>query len=90
MIEYKKECIKYDINNIIDIKETNLKNKDEKISKFEEIKYYNEILQIAEEYFKSEYYNTSKLDKHSQQQKMKKIKSILTLQQLILENVKIY
>ena len=62
LIEYKKEYIKYDIKNIIDNLETNLKNKSQAISKFEEIEYYNEILQIAEEYFKSEYYDTSKLD----------------------------
>ena len=44
------------------IEEEYMKNELETITKTEEIKYYNKILTQAEEYFKSEYYNTSKLD----------------------------
>ena len=62
LIEHKKECIKNDIENLINIEEEYMKNELETITKTEEIKYYNKILTQAEEYFKSEYYNTSKLD----------------------------
>ena len=62
LIENKMECIKYDIKDIIKNKEESLKNETDIISKTEEIKYYNEILEITEEYFKSENYDTSRLD----------------------------
>ena len=88
LIEYKKEYIKYDIKNIIDNLETNLKNKSQAISKFEEIEYYNEILQIAEEYFKSEYYDTSKLD-NGQEEKIESEKLKITFTTIENEKNKI-
>ena len=63
LIIYKKECIDYYLQNIIIEKEKNMKNEIVKQNKEEEKIYYVEVLEIMEEFFKSENYNTSKIER---------------------------
>ena len=61
ILKNKMECIKYDILDLIKNILENNKNITEK-SKEEEIKYYDNILEIVEKEFTSYNYNTSNLD----------------------------
>ena len=63
LIIYKKECIDYYLQNIIIEKEKNMKNEIVKQNKEEEKIYYVEVLEIMEDFFKSENYNTSKIER---------------------------
>ena len=63
LIKNKTECIKYNIEEIINnILINNTINKDD-ISKEEEIKYYDNILKIIENEFTSDNYDTTNIDK---------------------------
>ena len=63
LIKNKKECIKYNIEEIINnLLINNTINKDD-ISKEEEIKYYDNILKIIENEFTSDNYDTTNIDK---------------------------
>ena len=59
----KRECTKYNLNNMIQNMLKTERNETEKISKEEEIKFYDNILKSIEEGFTSENYDTSNLDK---------------------------
>ena len=61
LIENKKECIKYNIQNLIKDKEKFI-NETENISKEEEAEYYSDIINIIENVFESENYDTSNID----------------------------
>ena len=61
LIEDKLECIKNDINNIIEDLKINEKNKTEKISKEEEIEYYDTLINTIEKGFTNNY-DTTQLD----------------------------
>ena len=59
--EDKNECIKSDIKNLMEDLDIYISNKREKMSKEEEIEYYDDLIKLIEEGFK-ENYDTSKLD----------------------------
>ena len=59
----KRECTKYNLNNMIQNMLKTERNETEKISKEEEIKFNDNILKSIEEGFISENYDTSNLDK---------------------------
>ena len=61
LLEDKMECIKNDIKNIIEDLIINEKNETEKMSKEEEIEYYDNLIKIIEKGF-TENYDTSKLE----------------------------
>ena len=75
------ETKEYFINNIEDIMKYLLINETLKMSKEEEIKYYDNLIQIIEQVFTSENYNTSKLD-NGQDEYIKTGKMKLTLSTL--------
>ena len=62
LIESEMKCMKFDYQNIINEIFKYEQNDTEKISKEEEIKYYDKFLQSVEEGFVSNNYNTSNLD----------------------------
>ena len=61
LIESKKECVKYNIQNIINDKEK-LINETENISKEKEEEYYNDVINTIKNIFESKDYDTSNID----------------------------
>ena len=62
LIEHNLECIKYDIKNIMEDIPIKEKNKTKIESKEEEIKYYDNILELIEKNLISQNFNTSNID----------------------------
>ena len=96
LLEDKKECIEYNIQNmkiIIKDKETeqNVKNETVKKTKEEEKVYYEEVLEVAEEFFKSDDYDTSKIDNGEEEKiETEKMTITFTTTQNQKDNIDIY
>ena len=70
LIESKKDCIKYNVQNLIKDKEKFF-NENEYISKDEEVEYYNDVINFIENILESENYDTSNIDNGGQNRNKK-------------------